>query len=41
MFEAEFFQVEAVCEGVDELDWVVFFNVFLEGLWEKERLVSG
>ena len=40
MFEAKFLQVEAVDEGVDEPDRVLFVNVFVEGVWEEYGLVS-
>ena len=35
VFEAEFLQVEAVDEGVDEPDRVLFVNVFVECVWER------
>ena len=40
MFESEFFQVEAVYEGVDEPDGIFFFNVLLDGIGKKHCLVS-
>ena len=40
MFEAELLQVEAVDEGVDEPDWVLLVNVFVECVWEEGCLVS-
>jgi hypothetical protein len=40
VFESEFFQVEAVYEGVDEPDRVFFFNILVDGIWEEHCLVS-
>lgn len=41
MFEAEFFYVEALCEGVDEPDGVLFIYVSVDGIWEEHCLISG
>ena len=40
MFEAEFFQVEAVNECVNEPDGVFFVNIFVDGVWKQHCLVS-
>ena len=40
MFEAEFFYVEAVYEGVNEPDWILCIHVFVERVWEEYGLVS-
>jgi hypothetical protein len=40
VFEAEFFQVEAVDEGVDEPDWILLFYVLVDGIWKKHCLAS-
>ena len=40
MFEAEFFQVEAVNEGVYESDGVFLVHVSFECVWEEGCLVS-
>ena len=40
MFEAEFLQVEAVYENVDEPYWILLVNIFVERVWEEYGLFS-